>query len=325
MKLSSAMARWPYLEVAAKWANAYAPIPSSIRHFFVGRVARSRNAGQSDGGAERPSASSRQALEAFLTAGGLKDSDVLLVHSGNTVAAALNMSLPGVISCLRSFVGERGTIVMPTIPALRGEPQGRDRFRDEAYSSVLEFDRRRSAASTGFLPRQLLQTAGARRGINPFNNLTALGPHANFIFSGELETERPTPCGPGSAWEKLESLDPFILAINCNFARSVTMIHRVEEAQPDGWVIPERRWYRIRKVRLKDYESAPVIDFRERKASWSIFFAEHSLQRRLIDEGVVSFWSFGGLSLTGCRASALLSWARVQNGGFPYILPRWLQ
>lgn len=323
MTIGSAISRWPWLEISAKCANAYLPLPTGVRSW----ASRMRRGADGTIAADQNSNTGRaplQVLQQFLQEAGVRQGDVLLVHSGAAASSALGLGTAAAVKLLRSFVGETGTLVMPTIPLLKGEPKGKNRFNEASYAETLVFDVRRSAPWTGVLPRQLMQTPGARRGLNPFNNLTAWGAHVDTLFCSELTEPLQAPCGPGSTWEQLEKLDPLILSINCDFAHSVTMIHRVEEAQFEHWIIPPDRWYRIRSVRIKNGDIEVSARLRERRANWSLFFAERNLQRRLINEKVISQYSDAGLYLSCCRASTLLNWARHQRQGFPYLLPRWV-
>lgn len=323
MTIGSGFSRWPWLEISAKWANAYLPIPKRLRS-WAGRIRRGTKGIPTDDCASTSERLPLQVLHQFLHEAGVRQGDVLLVHSGATASSALGLGTAAAVRHLRSFVGDSGTLVMPTIPLLKGEPQGQNRFNEGSYAETLVFDLRRSAPWTGVLPRQLMQTPGARRGLNPFNNLTAWGAHVDTLFRSELTEPMQTPCGPGSAWEQLEKLDPLILSINCDFAHSVTMIHRVEEAQLDHWIIPPDRWYRTRSVRIKNGDTEVIAQLRERRANWSVFFAERNLQRRLINDEVIREHADAVLNLSCCRASTLLNWARNQGQGFPYLLPRWL-
>lgn len=323
MNIGSVISQWPWLEISAKWANAHLPLPKGARS-WAGRLRRGTVGTLSPGHKGSTGRTPLEVLHQFLLEAGVRQGDVLLVHSGAAASSALGLGTEATIKVLRSFVGDPGTLVMPTIPLLKGEPQGQNRFNEVSYAGTLEFDVRRSAPWTGILPRQLMQTPGARRGLNPFNNLTAWGAHVDTLFRSELTEPLQTPCGPGSAWENLEKLDPLILSINCDFAHSVTMIHRVEEAKLEHWIIPPDRWYRTRSVRIKNGDAEVTARLRERRANWSVFFAERNLQRRLISEEVLSQRVDAGLNLSCCRTSTLLNWARHQRQGFPYLLPRWV-
>ena len=322
MLLNELMARWPLIEVVAKVVNAYVPLPPGAtnlarRIFSLNKVhQRSESLGGS-------AAAARDALAGFVKDLGAKPSEVLLVHSGNTVCAALGLTPAQTIDHLRALCGPAGTLVMPTTPSLKGDPAGRDRYRDEAYRHIPVFDLKRSPPSTGILPRQLIVTNGAKRGCNPLNNLTALGLNADEMFRSELQIQGAAPCGQGSPWETLERLDPLIVAVNCGFAHSVTMIHRIEECDPDDWIIPEDRWYRRRSVRVKDGESEQLLELRERRAYWGCFFTERALEDRLMSDGIIHRFVGHGLELAGCRTSSMLNWARAQRRGFPYLIP-WL-
>lgn len=320
MKLSDAMARWPVMEVSAKLVYAHTPMGRLGGRL---RYARALNQGvPPEGDAKLTEEAARAALVKFLHSNMVGAGDVILLHSGNTVSNALGFSAVQLIDFFMDFVGSGGTLVMPTIPVMKGEPRGSDRYQDGGYNRILDFDTSRSAPWTGIVPRQLIQTPGVLRGRNPFNNVSALGASAERLFVNELNGPLQTPCGPGSAWEVLEQLNPFILAINCRFAHSVTMIHRVEEADPNNWVVPADRWYRSRRVRINDRGRIDVVELRERRAKWSAYFCERSLEHRLFDEGVVDSFAGGGLQLTGCRAQRLLDWARKQAADFPYWIPR---
>ncbi len=324
MSLNELMARWPLMEVAAKLANAYLPFPRRVTS-LARRTFSPNSLSQRSVTVGTSPAAARDALDGFLRDLSAKPSEVLLVHSGNTVSSALGLSPAQTIDHLRALAGPDGTLVMPTTPYLKGEPEGRDRYRDEAYRHVPVFDLTRSPPSTGILPRELILTNGAKRGRNPLNNLTALGLHADELFRSELQTQGAAPCGKGSSWETLERLDPLIVAVNCGFAHSVTMIHRIEESDPGDWIIPEDRWYRRRSVWVKDGESEQLFELIERRAYWGVFFTERALGNRLMSDGIIHRFVGHGLELAGCRTSCLLHWARAQRRGFPYLIPWWLR
>jgi aminoglycoside 3-N-acetyltransferase len=242
------------------------------------------------------------------------------VHSSADLPKTLGMSPREVIAGLKAIVGESGTLAMPAIPLLKGEPAGAQRLQDESYESVLTYDVRRSPPWTGTLPRQLMQTAGSMRSHHPLNTMVALGPHATAMMGHNLSEPEPMPCGPGSAWAYCHQHGAKILAINCDLAHSLTMIHVVEDMHDGGW--PIRHWYRQRRFKVVADGAERMVTVRERRAHWSMFFAERSLSRQLAVQGISRTHQTPGLTLTFCDSRELIAFARQHpDPVFPYWIP----
>lgn len=118
---------------------------------------------------------------------------VLYMHSSMDWIWRAGMGLDEVRDTLLGWLGDRGTLVMPTFPFVRGH---------EAYlRRGAHLDVRNTPALVGLLNELVRRLPGALRSLDPDLPVSALGPDASRIV-GERPTG-PDPKGPDSPFHRV--------------------------------------------------------------------------------------------------------------------------
>lgn len=310
--IDRALAHFPSLEVAVRLAY-WRIEPLHMLGNAIRGMAERRPVSQVDFSLKLEEVLS--ALRGF----GIAEGDVLIVHSAFSALRPTGLSPVEVVRTLKSFVGDAGTLAMPSMPQIEHEPQGLAKFDDAAYEQIFEFDLRSDRIITGALPRALLTAPAAVRSRHPGNNMVALGPSAAAIMEGNLEGSAPSPCGPHSSWAHCYRLGAKIVALGVDLVHSLTMIHVAEEAFP-GWPVPG--WFRERRYRVRDENFDQVVTVRERRHEWSQHYAERAFSRDLYVAGVAKSARIGGLDIHFCAAADLVDFLRGHpRVAYPYVFP----
>lgn len=316
MGIGTLFERSPWLEIAVKGVYwRLARFPRLKARLLQLRKSTVRAPGQ---GAAAPVDFGR--VIDHLRQSGVREGDILIVHSSVDALARTGLTQRAIIEALRGLVGTQGTLAMPAIPIIKGQPAGLDLFNDAAFEPVLSYDVQRSPPWTGVLPKALMRTEGAVRSRHPGNTMVAIGPHALDMMRDNLSSPDPTPCGAGSSWDYCHRHDAKIAAIGVDLAHSVTMVHVAEDAFEDSW--PVRGWYRHRRYRIIDGDFDAVVRTRERRHHWSIFFAERALARDLRVSGVAPLAQVEGLDVSVCSSRRLIDFVRNhRRRAYPYCIP----
>ena len=302
--------QFPFLEVTVK--NIYGR--STFVSALVQRLLKIK----------KPNGKSSRSLDAELEkvlskirAYGVRQGDILIVHSSMNSLKATGCSPDEIIDGLLSIVGDTGTLALPAFAIFHGEPVGTAKFDDSKYNIILDYDRNSSSIWTGVLAKRLLARTGAMRSPHPLNSLVALGSHADEMMSLNLSSPNPTPCGPGSAWEHCYQKNAKIVALGVDLAHSLTMIHVAEDAFEQDW--PVRDWYHLRRYRITDGTTSEILTVRARKHKWSIFYAERAFARDLIADSVAQYDNVDGIDMWYCESKKLVNYLRSKNSiGYPY-------
>jgi aminoglycoside 3-N-acetyltransferase len=253
---------------------------------------------------------------------GVKTGDIVIVHSSSDFCTLVELSPRKIIELLQEVVGVEGTIAMPAIPIVKDEPKGVQRLSDSKYENVLTYNVQRSPPWTGILPRQLMQMPDSVRSQHPLNTMVALGPQAQAMMDGNLKYEPSKPCGPNSSWDYCHGHNAHIVALDCDLAHSLTMVHLKEDMAGTDWPISESSWYRKREFKIIDGQNHFNTHVLERRASWSMFFAERRLSYLLFKHEVAFKKIFKGITISYCRSRELTAFIEKQNNPvFPYWIP----
>jgi aminoglycoside 3-N-acetyltransferase len=149
---------------------------------------------------------------------GIKEGEVLCVHSSFNQFLGFEGHVGDALSVLQVAVGPGGGLVMPNQP-----------FSGSAITyarSGKATDLRRTPSRMGFLTEILRRTKGAVRSINPTHPVAAWG-SAGVALVGE-DWKAKTPCGAGTAYYRLLECDARIVMLGTGI-QPMTFYHCVEE------------------------------------------------------------------------------------------------
>lgn len=140
---------------------------------------------------------------------GIKENDVLLVHSALTSIGYVEGGPDTVIDALLAAVGEKGTVVMSTLTGWNAS-----------------FDPKHTPSAVGVISEQFRQRPGALRSLHPVHSVAAIGRQAPYITKGHDLC--PTGCGEGTPYMKVAELGGKVMLLGVDMDRN-TMMHTLEE------------------------------------------------------------------------------------------------
>lgn len=140
---------------------------------------------------------------------GIKEGDILLVHSALTSIGHVEGGADSVINALCDAVGPEGTIVMSTLTGW-----------------FSPFDAATSPSAVGIISEVFRRRPGVLRSLHPVHSVAAFGKHAAEIVAGHEDC--PTGCGQGTPYLKLRDLGAKAMLLGIDMDRN-TIMHTLEE------------------------------------------------------------------------------------------------
>jgi len=140
---------------------------------------------------------------------GIKEGDILLVHSALTSIGHVEGGADSVINALCDAVGPEGTIVMSTLTGW-----------------FSPFDAATSPSAVGIISEVFRRRPGVLRSLHPVHSVAAFGKHAAEIVAGHEDC--PTGCGEGTPYLKLRDLGAKAMLLGIDMDRN-TIMHTLEE------------------------------------------------------------------------------------------------
>lgn len=147
---------------------------------------------------------------------GIKEGDVILVHSSLSSFGHVEGGADTVIDALLEAVGEKGTVIVPTLTG----------SEELSADNPPVFSPSSTPCWTGLIPETFRKRKNAVRSRHPTHSVAAIGAMATYITEGHEYCE--TPCGVGSPYFKLAELGGRILFLGVGLWCNTTM-HTVEE------------------------------------------------------------------------------------------------
>lgn len=154
---------------------------------------------------------------------GIKDGDILFVHSSLRSIGFVEGGADTVIDALLEAIGPSGTLVMPAFSYVNGSML-------ETLQRGIVFDPQKAPVVVGTIPETFRKRLGVRRSIHPTHSVCALGAKAEWITSGAENA--PTNFGPGTPSYKIMEENGFILGLGCHFGHC-TYTHVIEDSIDD--------------------------------------------------------------------------------------------
>lgn len=155
-------------------------------------------------------------LAGELRALGVREGDVVLVHSSLSGLGWIEGGAGSVIDALRASVGVAGTILFPTLTGSEEDGPERPPVIDLAGSPCW----------TGVIPETARQIQGSVRSVHPTHSITAIGARARELTHGH-EIGR-TPCDAASPYGRLMEGGKILLLGGVTH-KSNTTLHALEE------------------------------------------------------------------------------------------------
>jgi aminoglycoside N3'-acetyltransferase len=176
----------------------------------------------------------RQDFEAHLEAVGLHRGMKLAVHSRLITFGRIEGGVVTVYEALRRFIGEEGTIVLPTYTFYLDA--------DTPYDPALTPSR-----EVGALAEYGRQRPGMRRTLCPMHGHAVCGPASQHLLDADISHS----LGEGSAFEAMHEAGFHLLLLGCTFLEGATFVHHVEATAG----VPYREWLDLHRV-VKDFNGS---------------------------------------------------------------------
>lgn len=250
---------------------------------------------------------------------GVKNGDILIVHSAFKPLKPSGLKPDEIIDALLELIGQDGTLVMPVIRKYPEYPSEDKVLSTDVSDVVFLYDVQKSDVWTGIIPKTLMNRSQAVTSRIPLNTITALGPDANRMFKNELLDEIPAPNGSNSAWKYCTDKNAWVVSIGTDLTHSLTMIHTAEDVLKESW--PVLNWYRKLNFRIvdKDFEITKTV--LERHPRWGrLYFGERKLSADLIKDKIIKSTMINGILIESLKSLPLYEYLNMKNKkGYPYF------
>ena len=157
-------------------------------------------------------------LEATVRRLGLREGDVVMVHSAWSAHNGFRGAPRDAIAALESVVTRKGVLAMPTMPTT-----GTSR---EWLESGKPMDVRRTPSQMGLLSEVFRRGRDVQRSLSPTHPIVAWGDRAEAFLAGHEKCR--VPFGAGSPFARLLELDGKLLGLGAGF-ESFTFSHFLED------------------------------------------------------------------------------------------------
>lgn len=248
---------------------------------------------------------------------GLKEGDILVVHSSFSALKKFGLSPSEIVDQLLKIIGESGTLAMPAIAIYPNELMEKQMKEDELLKQKYIYDVQSTKIWTGALPKVLIKHKSAKRSLHPLNSMVAIGAKASEMMKGNEDDLFPN--GKKSSWEYCHQKNAFILGLGTDLTHSLTMIHVAEDTKGEKWYIKD--WYHDRKFIVKNGDEEREIHVKERKHKWGqLHFGERNLANDLIKNNVLESIFIEDTVVETLRAKSLVEFLDSKNStGYPYF------
>jgi aminoglycoside 3-N-acetyltransferase len=161
---------------------------------------------------------------------GVKEGDVVLVHSSLSSLGYVPGGASSVLEGLHQTVGEKGTLLLPALSYETVTPEN-------PYFDVL-----RTPSNVGAIPEYFRKNIAQKRSMNPTHSVSGLGRFAHELLSEHSLDD--TPCGEHSPFQKLPKYNGKILFMGCGLSPNTSM-HAIEEHVNPPYLFGEYYTYRM--------------------------------------------------------------------------------
>lgn len=156
---------------------------------------------------------------------GIKEGDVVLVHSSLKSIGYVEGGANTVINTLLKVIGYDGTLVLPTY-SMKGT------MYNTCISKNYVFDIKKSDSILGAIPSAFLKRGNISRSIHPTHSISAIGKYAQYIT--ETHHIGNKTFGENSPWAKLIELNGKILGIGITLGPT-TQYHYIEDLMGENF------------------------------------------------------------------------------------------
>ena len=238
-------------------------------------------------------------LKDYLLSLGIKNGDILIVHSSYDQLKHFDVNPIIIINFLRELIGDTGTLVFPAFYVKKSM---------DALEGV-NIDLNRKVCSTGIMPSLFLRMEGVIRSSFPENSLAAQGPKAEAMFERNMDIDLAH--GIGSSWHFCYENDAKVLLLGTNASKTLTMVHVAEDVLDEAW--PINHWYEEKIVSLKENNNILKKKIRVRRQFWSRFMASEFRTAWLKNNNLLTEKKVEGVNIAYVHSSRKLVSTLINN------------
>jgi aminoglycoside 3-N-acetyltransferase len=182
-----------------------------------------------------------KAMEEQLRDLGVREGDILLVHSSIKALGLKDLKIESLIKSIENVLGEKGTLLMPTLSYKSVDGNNNDTF------SVKD-----TPSDVGVLSECFRKMDGVVRSLHPTHSVCAKGRFAKELLENHHLDQ--TPCGPNSPFRLVNEMGGHILFLGCGLNPNTSM-HGVEELVEPDYLYGDMLQYKLFNVnREKSYK-----------------------------------------------------------------------
>jgi len=222
----------------------------------------------------------------------IRTGDSLMIHSSFSF---IDASPDDMITLLLNKIGEDGTLLFPTHPALE--------FRNGKYY----YDISTSKSRAGYLTEYFKNMPGVIRSHHPFSSLAAVGKLADYFMENNLNHDKPLPHGKDSAYYKFCQSNGKVLCLGVTAIGRASVKHVAEEILDEEFIL--KNIFEEIHVIVTD-KNEYIGDFIVRKRTDKLirFLAKSRLERDWIKNGIVFKKKIKGIPVEYLDANKCMNW-----------------
>ncbi len=256
----------------------------------------------------------------FLSKNFIKKGDLIILISSYKNLKCTGYSPQQVIDSLINLIGRSGTLAMSARPDFNINLE--NYISEKKNNKIYYYDVKRTKCNTGIIPQTLLNMKNSVRSRNPVNSMVAIGPLAKKIMSKNLTADKSLPHGKNSSWYKCVLNNAKILALGVDLVQAATITKTVEDVFFKEW--PVKKWYSKKKYFIKDGKFKRKYIIKERSPRWTLHYAERTMCKDFIKNGILKTYNFDGLSVEIANSKKIFSFLKKRkNKSYPYFYTKY--
>ena len=241
--------------------------------------------------------------------------DCVMMHSSAGAIQSWGWDAKEFIDFLIQYLGDDGTLAMPTHPKLRKDKNG----------NGLVYNVRRSPSTVGTTTEIFRRYSGTLRSECPYSAAAAIGPQAEYLTSGHRDSFAPHD--KLSPYGRLAEIDGKCLCVGADLTR-MTILHVAEDILGDEWPIKDFHESQTILVRSGSQERSVVINRRRQWLWWYLSLERWS--RQMFAQQLARSATLDDVTLYAADARPTVDWmvdqARQGNTIYPLAgYNRWLK
>ncbi|WP_273333314.1 AAC(3) family N-acetyltransferase [Dictyoglomus turgidum] len=219
---------------------------------------------------------------------GIKEGDIMLVHSSLRSFGYVEGGAETVIDALLESVGEEGTVIVPTITA---------KSTDSPENPPI-FDVNNTPCWTGIIPETFRKRKEAKRSLHPTHSAAAIGGLRDLIIEGHEFSE--SPCDKNSPYYKNAERNGYIMLIGVD-QNSNTSIHSCEEIVGVPYHLQEE----FTQVYITGYDGEKIL-VRNRLHNWNKPPTDfNKIESLLLEKSIMKIFHIGNSTIRLIKASQM--------------------